>query len=75
MHAIRCCFKCKRAIKCCLSTLSFSVEDVIHVLVNLAVNKSVSPDSNPLGVLSECVVKLAPSLNALYSLSLSTGSF
>ena len=58
-----------------LSTLSFTVEDVIHVLVNLDVNKSVSPDSIPLRVLSECAVKLAPSLNALYNLSLSTGSF
>ena len=58
-----------------LSTLSFTVEDVIHVLVNLDVNKSVSPDSIPLRVLSECAVELAPSLSALYNLSLSTGSF
>ena len=36
-----------------LSTLSFTVEDVIHVLVNLDVNKSVSLDSIPLRVLSE----------------------
>ena len=54
-----------------LSTLTFTVEDVIHVLVNLDVNKSVSPDSIPLRVLSECTVELAPSLNALYNLSLS----
>ena len=33
-----------------LSTLSFTVEDAIHVLVNLDVNKSVSPDSIPLFV-------------------------
>ena len=58
-----------------LSTLSFTVKDVIHVLVNLDVNKSVSPDSIPLKVLSECAVELAPSLNALYNLSLSTGAF
>ena len=58
-----------------LSTLSFTVEDVIHVLVNLDVNKSVSSDSIPLRVLSECAVELAPSLNALYNLSPSTGSF
>ena len=57
------------------TTLSFTVEDVIHVLVNLDVNKSVSPDSIPLRVLSECAVEFAPSLNALYNLSLSTGSF
>ena len=53
-----------------LSTLSFTVKDVIHVLVNLDVNKSVSPDCIPLRVLSECAVELAPSLNALYNLSL-----
>ena len=58
-----------------LSTLSFTLEDVTHVLVNLDVNKSVRPDSIPLRVLSECAVELAPSLNALYNLSLSTGSF
>ena len=58
-----------------LSTLTFTVEDVIHVLVNLDVNKSVSPDSISLRVLSECTVELAPSLNALYNLSLSTGLF
>ena len=58
-----------------LSTLSSTVEDVIHVLVNLDVNKYVSPDSIPLRVLSECAMELAPSLNALYNLSLSTGSF
>ena len=34
-----------------------------------------SPDSIPLRVLSECAVELAPSLNALYNLSLSTGLF
>ena len=56
-----------------LFTLSFTVEDVIHVLVNLDVNKSVSPDSIPLMVLSACAVE--PSLNALYNISLSTGSF
>ena len=33
-----------------LSTLSFTFEDVIHVLVNLYVNKSVSPDGIPLRV-------------------------
>ena len=43
--------------------------------MNLDVDKSVSPDSIPLRVLSECAVELAPSLNALYNLSLSTGSF
>ena len=37
-----------------LSTLSFTVEDIIRVLVNLDMNKSVSPDNIPLGVLSEC---------------------
>ena len=58
-----------------LSTLFFKVEDVLHVLVNLDVDKSVSPDSIPLRVLSECAVELAPSLNALYNPSLSTGSF
>ena len=52
-----------------LSTLSFTVEDIIHVLVNLDVNKSVSPDSIQLRVLSECAVKMAPSLNALYNLT------
>ena len=35
-----------------LSTLSFTVEDVIHVLVNLNLNASVSHDSIPLRVLS-----------------------
>ena len=34
-----------------------------------------SPNSIPLRVLSECAVELAPSLNALYNLSLSIGSF
>ena len=58
-----------------LSTLSFTVEDVIQVLVNLDMNKSVSPDSIPFRVLSECAVEFAPSLNALYNISLSTGSF
>ena len=58
-----------------LSTLSFTVKDVIHVLVNLDVNESVSPDSISLRVFSEYAVELAPSLNALYNLSLSTGSF
>ena len=43
-----------------LSTLSSTVEDVIHVLVNLDMNKSVSPDSTPLRVLSECAVELPP---------------
>ena len=58
-----------------LSTLFLSVEDVIHFFVNFDLNTSVSHDSIPLRVLSECVVELAPSLNALYNLSLSTGSF
>ena len=57
-----------------LFTLSFTVENVLHVLVNLDVNKSVSPDSIPLRDLSVCAVELTPSLNALYNLSLSTGS-
>ena len=38
-------------------------------------NLDVSPDSIPLRGLSECAVELAPSLNALYNLSLLTGSF
>ena len=43
--------------------------------MNFDLNTSVSHDIIPLRVLSECAVELAPSLNALYNLSLSTGSF
>ena len=52
-----------------LSTLSFTVEDVIHVLVNLDVNKSVSPDSIPLALSNAPVaVKLQLYLSHVRSL-------
>jgi hypothetical protein len=57
-----------------LSTVTFTTDKVLKALLDLDVSKASGPDNLSPHVLKNCARQLAPSLSALFNLSMATGT-